>query len=55
VYIEIKKGESLKEIQKRLRLSVEASEERKKHLEKLFGCIKLKEDAVTRQRRWRDE
>jgi len=54
--VEIKKGDSPEDIDKKLKeLSGKISDEKKSRLTKLFGVLKLKEDAVTLQRRWRDE
>jgi hypothetical protein len=54
--VEIKKGDTPKEMAKKLQaLSDKISQEKKARLSKLFGTIKLKEDAVTLQRKWRDE
>ncbi len=49
--IEIKK----KDIEKKSgEFSTKISDDRKTRLSKFFGVLKLKEDAVTLQRRWRD-
>jgi len=54
--VEIKKGDSPEDVDKKLKvLSDRISDEKKSRLTKLFGVLKLKEDAVTLQRRWRDE
>jgi hypothetical protein len=54
--VEIKKGDTPEEINKKLKMfSGKIAEDKKTRLDKLFGAIKLKEDAVTLQRRWRDE
>jgi hypothetical protein len=56
VIIEIKKEDTPEEVEKKLkRLSDKTAEDKKKRLDKLFGSIKLEEDPVTLQRRWRDE
>ena len=66
VIVEIKKEDSKEEVEKKLRdLSVamgkikdhqqEIIEEKKERLRKFFGVLKLNEDPVTLQRRWRDE
>lgn len=54
--IEIKKDDSPEEIKKKLAdFSNKQSEDRKIKLSKFFGILKLDEDAVKLQRRWRDE
>jgi hypothetical protein len=54
--IEIKKEDTPEEINQKLKMfSGKIADEKKTRLGKLFGAIKLKEDAVTLQRRWRDE
>jgi hypothetical protein len=54
--VEIKKEDTPEEVEKKLkRLSDKTAEDKKKRLDKLFGSIKLEEDPVTLQRRWRDE
>jgi hypothetical protein len=54
--IEIKKGDTPDEIEKKLKkLSNKTEDDKKKRLDKLFGSLKLEEDPVTLQRRWRDE
>ncbi|QKJ31745.1 hypothetical protein HQ865_18885 [Mucilaginibacter mali] len=54
--IEIKKGDSPEKIDKELKKILDkAAAEKKQHLEKFFGILKLDEDPVTLQRRWRDE
>jgi len=54
--IEIKKEDTPENVKKKLEaLSNKVDEERKARLNKFFGVVKLKEDAVTLQRRWRDE
>ena len=52
--VEIKKEDTQEDIDKKLKVfSTKVAEERKAHLSKFFGVLKLKEDAVTLQRRWR--
>ena len=54
--VEIKKEDTPEEIDKKLKaFSAKKAEDRKVRLSKLFGAIKLKEDALVLQRRWRDE
>ena len=54
--VEIKKEDTPEEIDKKLKaFSAKKAEDRKTRLGKLFGSIKLNEDALTLQRRWRDE
>ncbi len=54
--VEIKKEDTPEDIDKKLKVfSAKKAEDRKIRLSKLFGAIKLKEDALTLQRRWRDE
>lgn len=54
--IEIKKDDTPEEVDKKLKkLSNKTEEDKKKRLDKLFGSLKLEEDPVTLQRRWRDE
>lgn len=54
--VEIKKGDTPEQIAEKLKaFSGKIAEDKKNRLSKLFGSIKLKEDAVTLQRRWRDE
>jgi len=54
--IEIKKEDSPEDIEKKLKdFSGKISEDKKKRLSKFFGVLKLQEDPVTLQRRWRDE
>jgi hypothetical protein len=54
--IEIKQQDTPENIKKKLEtLARQADEDKKARLSKLFGSLKLKEDAVTMQRRWRDE
>ena len=52
----IKKGESSDKIDKKLKKIFDKTiEDRKARFEKFLGVIKLDEDAVVMQRRWRDE
>lgn len=52
----IKKGEASDKIEKKLKKIFDKTiEDRKARFEKLLGVIKLDEDAVVMQRRWRDE
>lgn len=54
--IEIKKGDSPEKIDKELKKILDkAAAEKKQLFEKFFGILKLDEDPVTLQRRWRDE
>ena len=54
--IEIKREDSPEEIKKKLAyLSTKQSVDRKNRLSKLFGVLKLNEDPVKLQRKWRDE
>jgi hypothetical protein len=54
--VEIRKEDTPEDIDKKLKAFLaKKTEERKIRLGKLFGSIKLKEDALTLQRRWRDE
>lgn len=54
--VEIKKEDTPEDIDKKLKaFSAKKTEDRKIRLSKLFGSVKLKEDALTLQRRWRDE
>jgi len=54
--VEIKKEDTPEEIDKKLKaFSNKVNTDKKARINKLFGAIKLKEDAVTLQRRWRDE
>jgi len=54
--IEIKKEDTPENIRKKLEtLSNKVDDDKRARLTKLFGTLKLKEDAVTLQRRWRDE
>jgi len=54
--VEIKKGDNPHEVNKKLKaLFAKISDEKKSRLTKLFGVLTLKEDAVTFQRRWRDQ
>jgi hypothetical protein len=54
--VEIKKEDTPEEIEKKLKVfSTKIDDDKKARLNRLFGSIKLKEDAVTLQRRWRDE
>jgi hypothetical protein len=54
--VEIKKEDTPEEIDKKLKaFSDKVNTDKKARINKLFGTIKLKEDAVTLQRRWRDE
>jgi hypothetical protein len=53
--VEIKKEDTPEEIGKKLKeFTNKITEGRKTRLSKYFGALKLKEDAVTLQRRWRD-
>jgi len=52
----INKEGSLESVKKKLETPLSNDDEdREKRLNKLFGSLKLKEDAVTMERRWRDE
>ena len=54
--VEIKKEDTSEDINKKLEaFSSKIIKDKKARLSKFFGIIKLKEDAVTLQRRWRDE
>ena len=54
--IEIKKGDSSKKIEQEIeRISAINKEQKKERLMKFSGIIKLEEDPVVLQRRWRDE
>jgi hypothetical protein len=54
--IEIRKEDTPGDIEKKLKeFSSKITEDKKKRLSKFFGVLKLREDAVTLQRRWRDE
>lgn len=54
--VEIKKEDTPEEINKKLKVfSGKIADDKKNRLDKLFGVLKLREDAVTLQRRWRDE
>jgi len=54
--VEIKQEDTPENIKKKLEaLSNKVSEDKKARLSKFFWVLKLKEDAVTLQRRWRDE
>ena len=54
--VEIKKEDTPEQIAEKLKaFSSKIAEDKKNRLSKLFGSLKLKEDAVTLQRRWRDE
>ena len=54
--VEIRKGDTPEEIETKLRsFSDTISKNKKKSLNKFFGMLKLQEDPVTLQRRWRDE
>jgi len=54
--IEIKKADTPEDIGKKLKkFSDKLNEDKKKRLNKLFGSLKLEEDAVKLQRKWRDE
>jgi len=54
--VEIKKEDTPDDISKKLKVfSSKIIENKKSRLSKFFGVLKLKEDAVTLQRRWRDE
>ena len=54
--IEIKKDDTPENIKKKLdALSAKIDEDKKERFSKFFGMLKIKEDAVTLQRRWRDE
>jgi hypothetical protein len=52
----IKKGDSPENIDKKLKKIFDKTiEDRKARFEKFLGVIKLSEDPVVMQRRWRDE
>ena len=54
--IEIKKGDTPEDIEKKLKkFSNKITEHKNARLSKYFGVLRLKEDAVTLQRKWRDE
>ena len=54
--IEIKKDDTQEDIDKKLKeMSGKIAGDKKNRLNKFFGVVKLKEDAVILQRRWRDE
>jgi hypothetical protein len=54
--VEIKREDTPEEINKKLKVfSGKIADDKKSRLDKLFGVLKLNEDAVTLQRRWRDE
>lgn len=54
--VEIKRDDSPEVVEKKLKaFSAKISEDKKNRLSKYFGILKLKEDPVTLQRRWRDE
>ena len=54
--VEIKKEDTPEDIENKLKeFSNKITEDRKTRLSKYFGILKLREDAVTLQRRWRDE
>lgn len=54
--IVIKKEDTPENIKKKIKtLSDKVNEDKKERLNKFFGVLQLKEDAVTLQRRWRDE
>ena len=54
--IEIKKEDSPEDIERKLRdFSGKINEDKKKRLSKFFGILKIQEDPVKLQRRWRDE
>ena len=54
--VEIKKQDTHEEIDKKLKeFSGKINKDRKKRLSKFLGILKLQEDPVTLQRRWRDE
>ncbi|HEY8780968.1 MAG TPA: hypothetical protein VIM16_05070 [Mucilaginibacter sp.] len=53
--VEIKKEDTPEAIEKKLKkFSSKVTEDKKKRLSRYFGILKLKEDAVILQRRWRD-
>lgn len=66
VIVEIKKRDSEEELENKIKeasnrmaklkeLRDELIDDKKKRLSKFFGILKLNEDPVTLQRRWRDE
>lgn len=54
--VEIKQEDTPEEIEKKLKVfSKRISEDKKNRLSKFFGVLKLQEDPLTLQRKWRDE
>lgn len=54
--VEIKKGDSTEKIEHEMsRISARNKEQKRERLAKFLGILKLQEDAVTIQRKWRDE
>jgi len=54
--IEIRKEDTPEEVKTKLRnFSLKRSKNKKKRLTQFFGVLKLKEDPVTLQRRWRGQ
>ena len=54
--VEIKQKDSPQDIEKKLKaFSKNVSDERKARVSKFFGAVKLADDPLTLQRKWRDE